>query len=260
MALRMSGSGFLKTLFILSLVIYFLFLLLARVPATWAAWAVQENVPGVWLTGVSGTLWDGRAKGGTLVVGEQKLPVENLRWQVHPWRLLGLRGCADITAEVMGQPASGTVCGAPGNRVTAENVQLSAPMAIVSKWLGVRLAGPVSMQLREVRAQGERIQALSGNISWRDARWHDGEQWANLGAFAADLSANDQGGIGARIFDLDGPFSLDLIGNFVLHQEPVVQGTIAATDSAPQQLRELLQLLGQPQDDGRYRVAWPPGT
>ena len=254
------GSKLVKSLLLFALIIYFVFLVVARTPASWGAWAVHKAVPEVWLTGVTGTVWDGRAGGGAVLLGDQALPLENLHWQLKPWSLLSLKLCAEVNLQLMGQPASGIFCGAPGNRLSARNVQLSGPMALASETLVLPLAGLASIQLQNLRMKGERVEALEGNFSWRDARWHNSENWVSLGAFAAKLSANEQGGVQAQIFDLDGPFTVDLTGNYVLHQQPSLTGTVAASPEAPEQIRSALQFVGVPMDDGSFRIAWPPGT
>ncbi len=254
------GSRFVKLLVVLALVAYLIFLIVARTPATWGAWALHRAVPDVWLAGVNGTLWEGNASSGAAMVGDQALPLENLRWQLKPWSLLSLRLCADVQADILGQPASGIFCGAPGDRLIARQVQLNAPMAVVAEALNVPLSGQVSLQLQVLKAKGQRIEELEGNLSWRDARWHNGESWVAVGAFAAKLSPNEQGGVAAQIFDLDGPFTVDLTANLALDQEPQVQGTVAAAPEAPEQIASALQFVGVPQEDGSFRVAWPPGT
>lgn len=254
------GSKFTKTLLFIGLILCFLFLVIARVPATWGAWAVHQAAPDVWLTGVSGTLWQGRASGGTVLLGGKAIPVEDLRWRLQPGALLGFRACAEVQARVLDQPASGVFCGTTGEQLIARDVQLNVPMAFVSQWLDPDFAGVASVQLENLRTQGQRVQALQGNLSWPDARWHDGERWVSLGTFAASLQENDNGGIHAEIFDLDGPFKLQLTGDFVLHQEPVIKGHVTASEQAPQQIRELLVFIGEPMDDGSVRIAWPPGS
>lgn len=254
------GSKVIKTTLILLLVLYFLFLVIARVPAAWAVWAVHRATPDVRLTGVSGTLWEGRATGGTAMVNGQFLPLEDVRWKVNPWTLMGLNACAAVELDVLAQPASGTVCGRPGGVITAQDLQLSAPMAIVGNWVQLPLGGLASLQIQELRLQNERVEALQGNLSWRDARWNDGDRWFSLGAFAAKLTANAQGGVHANIFELDGPFDVDLAGDFVPGQEPAIQGTVVPTADAPAPIRDAIQFVGEPLDGGGYRLAWPPGT
>ena len=50
-----------KLVFFIGLLVYFLVTVVARTPAEWGAWVAIKSVPGLSLTGVSGTLWSGRA-------------------------------------------------------------------------------------------------------------------------------------------------------------------------------------------------------
>lgn len=254
------ASKFSKTLVIIALILLFVVLVAARIPARWGVWALHHATPAVRLMGISGTIWEGRAVGGTLIVGNQRVPVENLRWDVNPWTLLGLKVCAHVEAQVMAQPASGDVCGAPGNTFTATNTQVSAPMALMNQWTGLKLAGQASLQLQTLRMQDQRVEEMQGNLSWRDARWNDGERWIPLGAFAAKLSEGSEGGVAAEMFELDGPFKLQLTGNFVVGKEPVIKGVVTPSEQAPAQISEALQFVGEPVEGGGFRVAWPPGT
>lgn len=254
------GHRLLKILLIFILVLYFLYLVVAQVPASWAVWAVHRATPDVRLTGISGTLWEGRAAGGTALLGGQFVPLENLRWQVNPWALLTLNACALVEVDIMGQPASGNVCGAPDKVITARDVQISAPMALIGDWAQLQLGGLASLQLQDLRLKGQLVETLQGNFSWRDARWSNGDRWFGLGAYAARLSANEQGGVHAEIFELDGPFKVQLAGDFLPGREPVIKGTVVPSDEAPVPIRDALQFVGEPVEGGGFRVAWPPGT
>lgn len=254
------NSRFVKSLFIVVLIIYLLFLIIARVPASWGAWAAHKAVPQIWLTAVEGTIWHGRAGGGAVALGDQIVPIERLQWKMKPWRLLTLNICAEVDAEMLQQPASGVFCQAPGNVLSARNVDLTAPMGLINQWLTVQLSGLASVQLESLRMKEQRVQSLDGNFSWRDARWHNSERWVPLGAFAADLTGNDKGGLHFKLFDLDGPFKVDLTGDLVLNEEPTLRGTVAPSAQAPSQITQALEFVGEPMDDGSFRIAWPPGT
>ncbi len=256
----MGLSKLVKSLLLFALLLYFVFLVVARTPATWGAWAVHQAAPNVWLTGVSGTLWDGRASGGAVVVGNQTLALTNVTWNLKPLSLLALKACAEVHGNLLDQPAAGIFCASPGNVLEARDVQLSAPMAVIGAQFNLNIGGQVSTQLQHLRVDDQQIQELAGNISWRDARWNNGERWISLGSYAAKLTPNEQGGVHADIFELDGPFKVNLAGDLVAGREPSLKGTVAASPEAPEQITSALEFVGQPMEDGSFRVAWPPGT
>jgi general secretion pathway protein N len=84
------------------------------------------------------------------------------------------------------------------------------------------------------------IEQLSSSGSWNGARFYNSTSWINLGTLGFDLSEDGQGGIKAKIFDVEGPLQLQLDSQFNLTGDYLTQGQIQLRPSAPKEIADLL--------------------
>lgn len=248
----------LKILFVIGLVLYFLFMVVARAPAQWGAWAAIQAAPNLALTGVSGTLWQGRAATAQVRVGNEALDLGALSWKLNPWALLAAKLCLDVDSERV----RGYVCRTPSGKNTVRQLLADQlPMQLLNAQLGIQLGGTGSITLAEGRFDDQgRIEQLQGNITWQQARVNVGTGWFALGSYAADISENDNGGVAANITDIEGNFTVQLQGEMTPGEEPRVHGLITPKEGAQQPLVDALSVFTETLDDGSFRVAWPMGS
>lgn len=246
-----------KILFFVALIIYFLILVAARTPAQWGAYTVVQSVPNVRLAGVSGTLWSGRAAGAQVDLQGQVLDLGVLQWQLNPLSLLAMRGCVEISSDRL----NGTAC---RNLLTGQNSienafvdQLSAGM--FNDELMVNLGGTAGLTVRRavVNDHGS-LKELDGSLSWQRARINAGDGWFQLGDFGADLTHNPRGGVVAQIYDVEGPFAVDLHVEYTPGEpQPRLNGVINPRPNAPPAIINALSVFTEMLDDGSFRVVWP---
>lgn len=247
----------LKSLFFLFLIVYFLAVVIARVPAAWAAWVALKAVPELSLAGVSGTAWEGRAVGAQVQLGPQRLDLGGLRWDVAVLPLLALSACADVQSEMF----TGNVCHslAGGNKVQGASID-GIPASLLDARLGVSLGGVAGGVVQRARFTDDgQLTELAGTFTWQGARVNYGDGWMPLGSFAAELQDDGQGGVSANIFDTEGAIGVNFQGLLAPTGEVRGEGFITPRDGAPQQLINGLSVMAEAQDDGSYRVTWPMG-
>src|SRR5690606_17148596 len=95
------------------------------------------------------------------------------------------------------------------------NASISAPAVLLQPTLPISVEGQLSASIEQMQVHGDYLQELRGNLSWTGAQIHNGNNWMQLGSYAAQLSDDDQGGIVAQVFHLDGPTEVDLQVNLL---------------------------------------------
>jgi len=234
-----------------------LVLVIRDIPASWTGKVISRSMPGMELQGLTGTFWEGRAAQVLVTVDGARYSLGELRWEVKPWSLLQLTPCADFKTELHRQRLAGLACVHLDGSWSVRDAEFSGPAALAELWVPVQVDGNLSVRLDELRMQADRIEVLKGNSSWRDARFHNSHQWLTLGTFAAELNADNNGGVDARIFDLGGTLALELMANFAYRSSaPSLKGTAQLRPGAPQELAQLFTVLGYQEVNGSYDIVW----
>lgn len=246
-----------KVIFFIGLLLYFVVVVAIRTPAEWGAWAALQASPDLTLSGVSGSLWSGKAASAQVRVGDENLELGPLSWTLDGLSLLQLKACLDIDS----QTATGYVCRTFAGKNTAQKLLVDqVPMKLLDNTVGAQLGGTGSLTIDKARVTDEgRIEQLQGNVTWQRARVNAGTGWFALGSYAADLSANESGGVAAQIFDLEGNFEVQVQAEFTPGQEPRANGIIKPRPGAQQPLVDALSVFTETLDDGSFRVTWPIG-
>ncbi|WP_049723157.1 type II secretion system protein N [Gilvimarinus polysaccharolyticus] len=245
-----------KIYWILLAVICWLVFVIVQIPASWGGYMMTRN-GALALTGISGTVWHGRASMASISIDGRDYSLGELSWNLHPMSLLKLSPCADISTNLERQQVSGTACAGLNNKLTLSNADISVPASLVQGLPdNIEIAGQVSAHIKSLELKQQTLLALAGNISWSAARLNNGQRWLNLGAFAAELSATDSGAILAEVFSLEGP--IDLKGNVTM---PLAGGVIIDVDftlsdsfSTDVQANQWLPMIATPLDNGRQQI------
>lgn len=247
----------LKSLFFIFLIVYFLVVVIARIPASWAAWVALKAVPELSLAGVTGTAWEGRAAGAQLQLGPDRLDLGGVRWDVAVLPLLALSACAEVQSQLF----NGDVCHslAGGNKIEGATID-GIPASLLNARLGVSMGGTIGGVVQRARfTDAGQLTDLAGALTWQGARVNYGEGWLPLGSFAAELQGDGQGGVSGNVFDTEGPLGVNLQGVFTPADGLRGEGFITPRAGAPAQITNGLSVMAEAQDDGSYRVTWPMG-
>lgn len=246
----------LKPLFITALILYFIVLVVARIPASVGAWAIHNAVPTVWLTSVEGTIWNGSAGGAQIDVDKQAIPLGKISWRLSPLSLLLFQPCVDFESQGTGLMLSGHVCGSASGDVVAENLDIAGPVAIVKDVLNVNASGQLSIQVIKAVKIGNTIPELDLRFSWQGAAVNHEGNWYTVGDLGGQIQHNENGGLDGKVFDITGPYGLDLNGSWVLGSENwTIKGTVAPRENANRNVVEILGTIAE-EKDGVYHVVW----
>ncbi|WP_460049180.1 type II secretion system protein N [Sessilibacter sp. MAH2] len=247
------------------LILLLIILLIARIPAIWAAYAFTQAAPGLRMSEINGTLWTGRSGSTQIILGGDLYSLGELSWSLHPTSLLTLTPCADIKVSFQNQNAAGLACVSSSGAVTLSDFEANFPAGLTNLFSPTQLAGNFSVIISEGDFDGEHVKAIDGSVSWREGAFHDGEKWLRVGSFGARLSGDGQQGINIDLQDLGGPVLVDLDANYNPTLRPnddvgiLFTGEVGVRDSAHPDLATILPTMaasvGEPSDNG-YRISW----
>lgn len=229
--------------------------LAARLPARLMLAHALQDLPGLTVGSVSGTVWEGRARG----LRYRELEVPALAWELDFWPLLGGTAALRIEAELpRGFARLDAALGLDG-RIELENLRATLPLDSLAALYPAIPAGTVSgeltLNLDSARLEGLRPVALSGDVgltgltsSWTGA--------LPLGDYMAEISAPAEGEIQARIVDLQGPVKLQARATLGSDGRWQAEGTVAPRDGSDRTLARAMAYLGPANAAGEHRFSF----
>lgn len=198
-----------KTLWIPLGLVLFLVFAIANIPATWGGYFLTRGT-GLALSGVTGTLWNGRASLASLRTEVREYSLGQLSWQLRPLSLLTLSPCATVATRLPQQQFDGEICAAPSGALQVRDADISVPSVLLQTHLPIPIQGQFSSHIDQLQLRGNVLQSLKGNLTWNGARVNTGTNWLDIGSYAAELADNGNNGIKAQFFQLAGPIDVNL--------------------------------------------------
>jgi len=187
-------------------VVVFICISISRVPADWGGWLLTRQ-PGLALTGLTGSLWNGQANVASVTLDNQTVTLGKLQWDLQLLSLFTLSPCVKVTTS--GQASfNGMVCAMRSGGITIKDADATLPASLVQSKIPVPIAGNFSVHLSDMQLRGNVLYKLAGNLNWTDAQASNDVQWIPLGSFAAEFTDNGKNGIRAKIFDLESDVDL----------------------------------------------------
>lgn len=229
---------------------------IVQTPASWAAYFMTKSGD-LALTGVSGSFWQGSASIASIKVQGKNYSLGSLRWHLQPLSLIALSPCAEIITDFERQQVTGTLCSSFSGAIKLSDATINIPASILQDFAPeTKLDGQVSAHINTLAFKENRFQALSGNVSWTQARVLNNGTWLEVGSFAADLAPTTEGQPSADVFTLEGPVDLKSKITLPLAGGIFIQGDVAMTPefSRTVQAEQWLPMVAEPLDNGRYRL------
>lgn len=242
-----------RTAWILGPLLVFVFLVVRATPAQWGI--ALAGLP-VQMDGISGTIWRARVANVVVPYPGGHYSLGRLEWELSPLSVLRLSPCVRFNTELETQISDGTACTSLSGRLVLKETRISVPAAVAELWAPVRVRGQVDVNIASMTLVNEQVRDVAGNGSWTNAQYHNSQAWVGLGTIAFDLSENGEGGIGARIFDIEGPLELDLNSSFNLGGAYAIRGTIGLRPQAPVEIGQLLRIIGEERQRNQFTVDW----
>lgn len=221
----------------------------ARVAAGW----VQSNTP-VQMGGITGTLLDGQASYVSLASGG----VDNVHWQLHPAALLLGQASAHIrfdsdldgfSADIDRSLFSG--------RTQVSRATGDATVGWLAKLAGftfVPVSGRVAVDIDNAQFDDSlKVSALNGQVTLAKSRWELLNPPLALGRVQTALDHTDDG-IRARIIDSAGALAVKGHATLSETQRYALDIQLRPRAGADDRLKQLLDQLGQADNEGWHRI------
>jgi general secretion pathway protein N len=229
----------------------FLILALITLPASVVLSFVHPA--NVTLSGVSGTIWKGRAqavRSGTTHVG-------SVEWDLNTLALLGGKLGADVKVTRTDGFAQGSISAGAGGRLTLRKFNASLPVsALPPNIVRGGWTGTVNLQLTELAIENSWPVALNGTIVVADLVGPANKP-AALGGYKVvfpEGAANSDTLAGA-ITDTGGPFAVNGSVQIKKDRSYLVSGLIATRPDTPSDMARTLEILGAPDAQGRRQFS-----
>ena len=236
----------------LCLVVYFIFLIV-KLPAVHILTRI-ELPEAVNFSGISGTIWNGRAHRSQV----NGLPIIDVNWSLSFLPLLLGEISADIKAgnlrDVSQISATGHVSFS-GQRLQAENLLAYVPANLVISMLPlpipVQAAGRFKAQLNEVDYEAG-CQTFNGNGQWLNANFTSLTGEIELGNFDANLSC-DNGNIVIHVTQPNS-FGLTAKATIPATMKFKIEGRFKPEANLPIEVHQAAQFFGKADADGFYPI------
>jgi Type II secretion system (T2SS), protein N len=221
-------------------------------------------LPVRWVTGLlppqlhcatwSGSVWHGQcAKLTFKMAGQPPLQADLLLWKIRPTALLRRSLHADFDVRTSQGTASGQVELGRDERLALRNVSARVQFdRRLASMLGEGWNGQLEGRNLVLQMKGMKLQALSGELDLRD--FNDG-QGGEFGSYTLLFPSSAAPPFVGRLRDAGGPLEVSASLTIAANRQWTLKGKIAARPTAAYRLRNSLDVLGAPDDSGRYPLS-----
>ena len=230
-------------LVIASVLIVFVILLVARLPASWLLNNFASHLP---LAYIEGTAWNGSAS-----VTHPAFPLEKIQWQISPWSLLAGEATAEISIDEPGVQLLATVAASSqAVRVDLETANIDASRLNKLGVLpyGSAIAGDLVFENILIEKQAERFTLAEGEIRWLPA-YLVAPQAISLQGYKASIQHEDNKLL-VYIKDQGGPLKVEGLAMLEANLQYDYTVNINLVEQAPAEVQAGLTRLGRIDADG----------
>lgn len=235
--------------------LFLLLLVLAAIGGI-VAWTLPADLALRWfkpdlgplqLSGVSGTVWKGRAAS----VSAFNTTLGTLDWSVQKTPLLLRQVAARVGLSGGAVRVDGDLTRDSDGSVLLRAMDFAFPAELAAPALDIpslKLHGRIEGRLDEARLAAGWVSGARGTARWREAAV-SGEAEARLGEMIAEFASQPDGSIAGTIKD-DGSSNLEIAGQFTVQSGQFnATARLVARNSDPQ-VAEALRYVGEIQPDG----------
>lgn len=155
------------------------------------------------LSGVTGTIWHGRAARAMVSLSGEVLMLGGLDWQLQPTSLLRFRPTAEVSAQWGGQQLDGEVGVDWRGELVLEDVAATMDIGWARRALPLFVEGRLRADVARAVIAGDGLKAVQGNIVWERAAWAARAGSLPLGTYVIEL-AGEEGRVVGDVSTLSG--------------------------------------------------------
>lgn len=235
---------------LLLFIVAFLVFLVATIPASFALSFLPQPSP-IQAVGVSGTVWNGRARS----VLQDNHDLGSLQWSLHPVSLLGLRLSADFTLTQSRLQADGEVTLYRDQTILLENTHVRGDVSqlpLPEDMMLVTPAGLFQADIAEALLDSETVKNAQGKVLWKPARITAPSSY-ELGEISMDVTGKD-GNLTGKLGSKNSPLNLSGTLQLTANGDLSTNVKLAPHGQTPQEIRDLLPMAGRQAADGSVTI------
>lgn len=207
----------------------------------------------VTLTGLRGTVWDGRAD-AISVFGHD---LGEINWHARKMPLLKGRFVADVRIKGADVDVAGVITRNFDGSLEGQDIRFSLPAARVAPAFGagaVQLSGTIAGVVNQATLGKAMLRGATGNARWTDARASVADSGTlPLPDILAEFASQPDGSIAGRVHD-DEKGDLAVDGTFNLRLGSIDATATLRARNDNTQVAESLRHIGEPQPDGSTQL------
>ncbi|HWV14127.1 MAG TPA: type II secretion system protein N [Cellvibrio sp.] len=236
-----------KKFWIILGVVFWLYFVISHIPAVWGAYLMTRD-GNLGMTGVSGTLWSGRASLASVKVKGADYSLGQMTWELSPFSLLLLKPCAKIETQMDSQQMNGRVCVGLNGSMDVSKATISLPTRLMQMQLPLPVDGKFNLYLDSLAMKNNQVSNLQGKLGWSEAKVFNGVGWMDIGGFGADLADDGNAGVSVHVFDVNSPVHVDITALFLSPTGVSLKGKLSMSEAFAQQANAtaLLSMLATP--------------
>ena len=183
------------------------------------------------MSGVSGSIWSGRASLASIKVKDADYSLGQLTWKLNIASLFTLKPCALITTGMDNQQFEGSICAGRKGLITVSKAKVNFPTAVIQPLLPLPVDGQIMLNIDELTLQQTKLGNLKAKLSWMGGKVYNGSNWMVLGGFGADLVDDKKFGLNAHIIDVNSPVHLDVVLKLLSPMGGSVKGSLSMPEA-----------------------------
>ncbi|HHJ36716.1 MAG TPA: type II secretion system protein N [Gammaproteobacteria bacterium] len=239
-----------KRYYITTAIISYLLFLIATIPARPVARLLNDDGM-VLIQGVSGTLWNGRAR---MIDIDEIAQLDDTEWTISGWKMLMGKIAADVTTHYSDDKIrAGFGMSFPGRyfidhldaKISAEEVARLANIPLA------QLSGMISIDIEHAQWKQGELPLATGKINWKDATVTVMDT-ASLGDITIILSESEEQLLNADIKNQGGDIKINGKAELVPDADYAVEIKLRPTASASNNIKQSLEVFAKRQNNGEY--------
>lgn len=211
------------------------------------------QIPQLTLANPSGTVW----KGTFFTVQWQGVNLGDLNWDFNPLRIF--TGKLDIDFKLSGESALSADgrAGVGFSGAYARKVKLEFASSFVESFIStpmpINTTGRIYFDIDEYTVSAPLCETLIGKGRWKDATLGIPIGEVDLGSVNVNLSCQNKG-LQVNVNSSSDALDTELLLNLTEKFNYKIAGNLKANDGLPSAIKNQLQWLGQPDQQGRYSL------
>ena len=229
----------------------YLLFLIGTLPATQLYNVAKEQMPGLQLAQIKGSVWDGSAQQITV----NALQVGPIYWQFKPLSLLFGQFEVDLTISDAKLKATGSAGRSLSGEFYLSNLKGESSVGTITTLipnLPVTPAGSIIFDLEEVGFNGQRLSSATGNIDWQRASITQPVD-IQIGNITLHLNSDDEG-VHGKISDKGATVGINAQLELQMNGQYQIKGKIQPKPNTPADLTNALNILGRPDPTGAIPI------